>query len=228
MTAPAQLALGLPHRAALGREDFLVAASNAEAVAWLDRWPDWPAPALALVGPAGAGKTHLAQVWRHKTGAVEVAAQPEADPPALAARGAAVLDLGAAFGPEDERRLLHLYNLLAERRGHILLVGREAPARWPLKLPDLRSRLSTAPAAALRAPDDELRAAILVKLFADRQLRVEAETVRYLVERLDRSFAALGEAVAALDHAALAERRALTIPFARTVLARLALTSEED
>ena len=219
MTGPSQLTLGLPHRPALGRDDFLVAGSNADAVAWLDRWPDWPATALALHGPAASGKTHLAQVWRHRSGAVE--AMGRLDPPALAAAGAVVLDLDAAPGPAEERPLLHLYNLLAERRGHLLLVGREPPARWPVQLPDLSSRLSTAPAVALLPPDDELCAAVMVKLFADRQLRVDADVVGYLVQRLDRSFAAIGAAVAVLDEAALAERRPITVPLARAVLARL-------
>lgn len=219
MTGPSQLTLGLPHRPALGRDDFLVAGSNADAVAWLDRWPDWPATALALHGPAASGKTHLAQVWRRRSGAVE--AMGHFDPPALAAAGAVVFDLDAAPGPAEERPLLHLYNLLAERRGHLLLVGREPPARWPVQLPDLSSRLSTAPAVALLPPDDELRAAVMVKLFADRQLRVDADVVGYLVQRLDRSFAAIGAAVAVLDEAALAERRPITVPLARAVLARL-------
>jgi DnaA regulatory inactivator Hda len=218
MSGPSQLTLGLSHRPALGRDDFLVASSNAEAVAWLDRWPDWPATALALHGPAGSGKSHLAQVWRRRSGAIE--AGRSFDPPVLAAAGAVVLDLGDAAGPADERALLHLYNLLAERRGHLLLVGREPPARWPVALPDLSSRLSTAPAVALLPPDDELRAAVMVKLFADRQLRVDAEVVTYLLQRLDRSFAAIGDIVAALDETALAERRPITVPLARAVLAR--------
>lgn len=225
MTGPSQLTLGLPHRPALGRDDFLVAGSNADAVAWLDRWPDWPATALALHGPAASGKTHLAQVWRQRSGAVE--ALGHFDPPSLAAAGAVVFDLDAAPGPGDERPLLHLYNLLAERRGHLLLVGREPPARWPIRLPDLKSRLSTAPAVALLPPDDELRAAVMIKLFADRQLRVDADVVGYLLRRLDRSFAALGAAVAALDEAALAERRPITVPLARAVFARLYPSEEE-
>jgi DnaA regulatory inactivator Hda len=220
MTGPAQLALALSHRPALGRDDFLVASSNADAVAWLDRWPEWPAPALALFGPAGSGKTHLAQVWRHRSGAVEASGTASIDPPALAANAAVVLDLADAPAPADERGLLHLYNLLAERRGHLLLVGREPPARWPVALADLRSRISAAPAVALPPPDDELRAAVMVKLFADRQLRVDAEVMRFLLQRVDRSFAALGAVVAALDEAALAERRPITVPFARAVLAR--------
>jgi len=225
MTGPSQLTLGLPHRPALGRDDFLVAGSNADAVAWLDRWPCWPATALALHGPAASGKSHLAQVWRRRSGAVE--ALGHFDPPALASAGAVVLDLDAAWAPLAERPLLHLYNLLVERRGHLLLVGRDPPARWPIQLPDLRSRLSTAPAVALLPPDDELRAAVMIKLFADRQLRVDADVVGYLLRRLDRSFAALGAAVAALDEAALAESRPITVPLARAVLARLYPSEEE-
>ena len=227
MTGPSQLVLGLPHRPAFGRDDFLVASSNAAAVAWLDRWPDWPATALALCGPSGAGKSHLAQVWRHRSAAAVASGSGPIDPPALASAGAVVLDLGDEVAPVEERPVLHLYNLLAERRGHLLLVAREPPARWPVALPDLRSRLTTAPAVALLAPDDALRTAVMVKLFADRQIRVDADVVGYLLQRLDRSFAAIGVAVAALDRAARAERRPITVPLARAVLARLAPSEEE-
>ncbi|MBM3545317.1 MAG: DNA replication protein [Alphaproteobacteria bacterium] len=219
MIGPSQLSLGLPHRPALDRDDFLVTPPNAEAVAWLDRWPDWPGSTLALYGPPGSGKSHLAQVWRRRSGAAE--AIGAFDPPALAAAGAVVLDLGDQDRPPEERPLLHLYNLLRERRGHLLLVGRDPPARWPVALPDLRSRLSAALAVALLPPDDQLREAVMVKLFADRQLKVEAEVIGYLLQRLDRSFAAIGDAVAALDETALAERRSITVPLARAVLARL-------
>jgi chromosomal replication initiation ATPase DnaA len=212
-----QLALDLGHRPALGREDFLLAPSNADAVAWLDRWPDWPAPALAIYGPEGSGKTHLAQVWRARSGAslLAAAALSAAAVPALAAQPVVIEDADRGV---DERALLHLYNLLAERRLHLLLTGRRAPARWPLGLADLRSRLNAAPAAALAPPDESLVGAVLVKLLADRQLRVGDEVVGFLLARLERSFAAAQRIVAALDRAALAQRSNITVPLARQVL----------
>jgi DnaA regulatory inactivator Hda len=214
----AQLPLDLGHRAALGRADFLVAPCNAEAIAWLDRWPDWPAPALALYGPPASGKTHLAQVWQARTGARAIAAEAlhTADVPRLlAGANAAVVDDAdrAAAKP-----LLHLYNVIAERRGHLLVIAREPPARWRLALADLRSRLAAAPAVAVAAPDDALMGALLIKLFADRQLAVGEDVVAYLVLRLERSFAAASAAVAALDAAALAAHRRVTVPLARQVL----------
>jgi DnaA regulatory inactivator Hda len=214
----AQLPLALPHRPALGREDFLVAPANEEAVRWLDLWPSWRAPALVLAGPAGSGKTHLAQVFAARSGAVLLAADAlaAAVPQALmtGVRAAAVDDAERA----DEEALLHLYNLLAERGGHVLVLARAAPARWGIALPDLRSRLLAAPVATLAPPDDALLASVLVKLFADRQLMVGEEVVAYLVPRLERSFAAAAAIVAALDQAALAAHRRITVPLARAVL----------
>jgi len=214
----AQLPLELPLRPAVGRADFLVAPCNAEAIAWLDRWPDWPAPALALYGPAGSGKSHLAHVFAAR------AAAPFIDPAALATERVPGLlgDAAAAIVDEAERAseepLLHLHNLLAERRGHLLIVARDAPARWAIALPDLRSRLLAAPAVAVAAPDEALIGALLVKLFADRQLHVGEEVLAYLALNLERSFAAAQRAVAALDAAALAEHRRITVPLARQVL----------
>lgn len=218
-----QLPLDLGHLSALGREDFLIAASNEAAVKWLERWPDWPQHALALSGPPGAGKTHLAHVFAARvraSGAVTAFIDPatlqvDALPVLVGAARAVVVD-EAARAPEQA--LLHLHNLVAERRGHLLIVAQEPPSRWPIALADLRSRLLAAPAVALSAPDDALLGAVLVKLFADRQVAVTADVIAYLVTRIERSFAAARETAAALDAAALAEMRPITVPLARRVL----------
>jgi chromosomal replication initiation ATPase DnaA len=214
-----QLPLELGHRAALGRDDFLVSESNNEAVGWIDLWPDWPARGLVIVGPPASGKSHLAQVWCARSGAATVSLSALARPDAAAhlAEHRAILIDDADRSP-DERNLLHLYNLLAEKGGTFLLTAREPPSRWGLQLPDIRSRLATLPVVAIRAPDDALMQGVLVKLFADRQLRVDPELVAYLSARLDRSLAVATGAVEILDRSALASHRALTIPFARDTL----------
>ncbi|SDF82469.1 DnaA regulatory inactivator Hda [Limimonas halophila] len=225
-----QLPLDLPHRPALGRADFLVAPANEVAVAWLDRWPEWPGSVLVLTGPAGSGKTHLAAVWQRMSGAVALdgAALAEGTAPAelLGDATAAVLDDADALftagdhGERLERQLLHLVNHMREAGGHLLITAREHPSRWPVALPDLASRLAAAAVADLGPPDDQLIAAVLVKLFADRQLKVPPEVVRFLLPRMERSFAAARRIVAALDHASLAAKREITVPLARDVLAR--------
>lgn len=225
MTGPTQIPLDLGHRAAMGGEDFLVAPSNAEAVAWLDRWPAWPAPALALFGPAGSGKSHLASVWRARTGAPCIAAADltDADLPALAAGRAVVVDNAdkVAGRKGREEALFHLYNRMRDAGGHLLLLAHQPPARWRVKLADLRSRLNAAPAVAVEPPDDALLAAVLVKLFADRQVMPGEEVVDYLVARIERSLDAARRVVAALDHASLVEQRRITVPLARSVLLSL-------
>jgi len=167
----------------------------------------------------GSGKTHLAQVFAARSGASVLSPQALAAarlPELLGGARAAIVE-DAAATPEEA--LLHLYNMLAERGGHLLLTAREPPARWGIALADLRSRLLAAPVAALQPPDDTLLAALLVKLFADRQLAVGAEVLAYLVPRLERSFDAAATIVAALDRAALAAHRSITVPLAREVLA---------
>jgi len=225
-----QLPLDLPHRPALGRADFLVAPANEVAVAWLDRWPDWPGSVLVLTGPAGSGKTHLAAVWQRMSGAVALdgAALAEGTAPGelLGDATAAVLDgadalLGTGDHPERlERQLLHLVNHMREAGGHLLITARTHPGRWPVALADLHSRLAAAAVAELGAPDEQLIAAVLVKLFSDRQLRVPPEVVRFLVPRMERSFGAARRIVAVLDRASLAARREITVPLARDVLIR--------
>lgn len=219
-----QMPLDLGHRAALGREDFLVAASNQEAVAFLDLWPDWPARGLVLHGPEASGKTHLAQVWRARSGAaaIEREALSRDDVPTLLAEARHVVVEGLGPGI-NERGLLHLYNYLTGQGGTLLLTAATPPVRWEVGLPDLRSRLLALPAVAVGLPDEALIEAVMVKQFADRQVRVAPDVVVFLVSRLERSLATVRRVVAALDTAALAERRAITVPLARQVLHSLGI-----
>lgn len=223
----AQLTLDLGHRTAFGLDDFLVAPCNAEAVGWLDRWPDWPGGALAIVGPAGCGKSHLVHVWQAAAAATRIAGRELtlADPPRLAGRPVAVEDGDRGV---DEQALLHLYNLQREAGSHLLLTARAAPARWGTALRDLASRLKAMPVVAVGVPDDALLGGLLVKLLADRQLQAGPEVVQFLTARIERSFAAAEAMVAALDRLSLATRRRITVPLAAELLARVQERHEEQ
>lgn len=213
-----QLSLGLTLPVSYAREDFLVAIGNEAALAWIDRWPDWPNGALILYGQAGSGKTHLAQIWTSQTpGALLIAADglTAAKVDNLAQQPLALDDADRVADPVA---LFHLINLIRERKHSLLLTGSAAPARWTYTLPDLMSRLKAMPAQEIAAPDDALLAAILVKLFSDRQLSVGEDVVKYLVARIERSCHAARSWVAALDAAALAESRAVTVALVRKLM----------
>ena len=217
-----QLVLDLPHRTALGREDFLMTPSNAAAVAMIDRYPDWPSSAMVLVGEPGSGKTHLLEVWRQMSKAPIVDAREIGShrPDGLLSQGALAID--NAPGPQlDERRLFHLLNLARQTGGHILLASTGHPVAWPVSLADLSSRLKALPVARLEPPDDALLRGVLVKQFADRQLAVDEPVLNYLVVRMPRSLEAARRLVAEIDNLALEEHSAVTRPLAARVLQRL-------
>lgn len=207
---PQQLPFDLPAKPALGRSDFFVSPANALAVAMIDRAAGNDGGKLVLSGPAGSGKTHLAHVWAGPAAARIVAARDLAgqDIASLATGATVIEDAPEAAGDRAaEEALFHLHNLLLAGRQWLLVTGRGAPRDWGLVLPDLQSRLEAAPLAALMAPDDALLSAVLAKLFADRQITPRPDLIPYLVTRIDRSFAAAANMVAALDRAALASGR---------------------
>jgi len=226
-----QLLLPFPHAPGYDARDFMPAGSNHDALAWLEiAWPD---RRLALWGPAGCGKSHLLHVWAERTRARSLTGpmltdQALRDLDSLPENGALVIDDADAV--TSEPLLLHLLNAARDRGLHVLLAARMPPSRWPVRLPDLSSRLRAITAAEIRPPSDDLLAALLIHLLADRQLSVTPSVQDWLLTRLPRSPDALRQAVSTLDQASLASRRAITRAFAASVLEEgaLAVTDADE
>lgn len=225
---PAQLTLDLPHRTALGAEDFLVSGSNEAAVAMIDRWPDWPHSAMAVVGPPGSGKSHLVNVWRSRSGAsVQDSSGFSEDVVSLLAEQGAIAIENIDRGISDERAFFHILNVAAEQKLSVLLTSRVAPGEIGITLPDLRSRLRAVPVLGLAPPDETLLRALLVKLFEDRQLAIDPQVISYLAVRIERSTEAATRIVAEIDRLALASHRKVTRALAGEVLSRQAVDEPE-
>jgi chromosomal replication initiation ATPase DnaA len=208
---PRQLVLALDHAVSFAREDFLGGPSNAAALSLIESWPDWPNRIMALIGPEGSGKSHLATIWAEIAGARMLSAKllPETDLPAAFATGALVVE---DLEPTDldERVLFHLINMTKEQNAFVLLTARTPVAGFPVGIRDLASRLRALPSVQLSPPDDSLLRSLIVKLAADRQLAVDEPLVNYLANRIERSFAAAHAAVDRLDKEALRQHRPVT------------------
>ncbi|WP_375461316.1 hypothetical protein [uncultured Enterovirga sp.] len=214
-----QLSFDLPIDPQLGIDDFLVGASNEDAFSTITGWPDWPSRRLHLSGPHGSGKSHLAATWARRVGAHVIAATSvtESAVPNLSVSGSLVLE-DLDRGELDEHALFHLVNVLLEQDGYLLVTSAVPIDRCGLRLADLRSRLRLAPTVTLGEPDDALLKAVLVKLFIDRQLVIDASVVAFVAARIERSFEAAARVVAELDREALSRGRRITRPIAANIL----------
>jgi chromosomal replication initiation ATPase DnaA len=221
-----QLPLPFPYRPGFSPADFLAAPSNEEARAWLERTQDWPEGRLALWGEAGCGKTHLLHIWAARHGAPIVAADDVRETSPLAAGPAFAID--AAESVADEVALFHLLNAAREAGAPVLLAARTPPGRWPVRLPDLASRLRAITAVEIGPPEESLLRALLVRLLADRQLAVSPELQEWLLRRLPRTPATLRQAVALLDRATLAAGGRISRTLAARELAGLLANEETD
>ena len=209
--APRQLVLALDHSVSFAPEDFLRGPSNASALTLVDRWPDWPDRMVAMIGPEGSGKSHLASIWADVTGARVLSAKllPATDLPAAFATGALVLE-DLEFAGLDERTLFHFLNLAREQRAFVLITSRSPLSTFPVAIRDLASRMRALPSVTLTSPDDALLRALMVKLAADRQIAMDETVVNFLANRIERSFAAARAAVHQLDEEAMRQHRPVT------------------
>ena len=207
-----QLRLDLDRASSHDRSDFIVSPANAEAVRALDGWPEWHGRCLTLWGPAGSGKTHLAETWAERVGAMRWKEGAEL----AAVSGRPVLFEDGDRGCEDET-LFHLINMAAAGGG-LLLTGRTPPSAWPARLPDLRSRLNALPVAQLHEPDDGVLSGVMSRLFREKHIRAPEDLLVYLIRRIERSVPAARETVRRIDDAASAQGRPISRALARELL----------
>lgn len=217
---PRQLPLDLGHGTGYSRDELVVSATNREAVALVDRWPDWPSPVIVLAGPAGSGKTHLGSIWLARANAVAVDALRIGNAiTGLGGRPALIDDVDKTA--IDEAGLFHLINEVRGAGSTLLLTARRFPAAWGVTLPDLASRLKAAATVEIHEPDDLLLAGVITKLFADRQVEVEQHVVQYLVRRIERSLATAMRVVERLDRTALERKTPITRSLAAEIVSAM-------
>ncbi len=220
---PKQMPFDLKHASSMAREDFFISDTNQEAMAWLDKWPNWGAPALVIYGPPHAGKTHLRHIWQSETWGQHIGVQdlvPEKVGDLYEQNNNIAIDpLDAIIGNDKaEQALFHLYNLVKNEGGSLLICAEREPASWQIKLPDLVSRLKSCPMQGIAHPDDMLMEIAFVKLFTDRQMSVSPDVIAYILPRIERNMAVVHACVERIDQLSLADKRKITIPLVKEAL----------
>ena len=224
---PRQLPLDLdwPRKRAMTRADFIEGECNCDALAAVEDWHGWRDGRLVICGDEGCGKSHLAAIWSARVGAhfIDAAALDPHNIRDVAALGAVVVeDVGCRLAmapdpPRAEEGLMHLFNLMGEQEGRLLLSGREPPGRWAIALPDLASRVALPPVFRVGRPDVTLLSHLFLKLFDDRDIALEPRVANFLALRSERSFRAVQEMVEALDHYSVGTKRPVTTGLAKEV-----------
>jgi len=193
-----QTALPFAWPAPEDERDFFITDANRAAARHLQHWSLWPVMATVLLGPRKSGRSLLGRLF-------------------VAKSGGRLIDNAET---EDEEALFHAWNAAQAERRPLLMIAAHPPAEWSIRLPDLRSRLLATPIAAIADPDPELIGLLIEKLLTGRGLNAPPEVVRYLVPRVERTYADIGRLVDAIDEIALEKRQGITVPLARTALGK--------
>jgi chromosomal replication initiation ATPase DnaA len=176
---------------------FIISEANREAFEHFRSWSLWPVKATMLTGPRRSGRSLLARAF-------------------VARVGGRLFD-GAENYEEEE--LFHAWNAAQDSGKPLVMVVDEVPPAWDVKLPDLRTRLAVTPTARIEQPDDRLFRSITRLLFADRGLHIPEDCLKYIADRVERSYWMTERVVEAIDRFAIAERARLTLPTVRRALA---------
>ncbi|KAA0698263.1 hypothetical protein DTW90_15475 [Neorhizobium sp. P12A] len=222
-----QLPLAFTHDPASGRDDLLISDPLSAAVTIVDSWPSWPSPVVILTGPVGSGKSHLASIWRQRSGALDIRPNAGSGAAVVAANSPVIFEDVDRQG-FDDTELFHVINSVRENGTSLMMTSRLWPMSWTVTLPDLRSRLKAATVVEIGEPDEDLLAQVIVKLFADRQLYIDDKLVLYIVNRMERSLNAAQTIVERLDRLALARGTRITRLLAAEVLNELGNSGSSD
>lgn len=219
MSKADQLLLDLGGAPSLTREDLIVTPANVAAASLVDIWPEWPGHYAVLIGPKGCGKTHLANIWKDRANAHQLIGGKICDVDLdQAQQGRPILIDGLKLEELNETKLFHLMNAVRNAKSSMLITASTAPEHWPIHTPDLMSRIKLATSITIAEPDDALFAAVVVKLFADRQITIEPTIVDYIVMHTERSLGAANQLVESIDKRALANNKRITKPLVKQVL----------
>lgn len=223
MTNNQQLPFDLGANSAYEREDFFISSSNSEAISWLDKWPEWGSPRiLVIIGSPASGKTHLAKLWQKEHEAIEISIDNITDNSGLLeieAPNIVIDDINKIAGDaEREEALFHIYNIVKENQGSLLLTANNPIKDCGFNLPDLNSRLRAAAATTILPPDEDLMAIMLTKIFSDKQLSVSHDVIKYIIPRIERSFKAVRELAEKIDYKSLTDKKSVTVPFVKSIL----------
>lgn len=202
-------------------DTLVVAEANRDAAKLLTEWRTWPSGALALSGPSGAGKTHLALAWALEAGARQVSSTATPDDAAAIFREAGGrLLIDDADRERDEGMLWRVLDMARGQSGAVLLVGAADPGRWPVNTPDLKSRLSNLAVARLGEPDEALMEVVLRRICREQFIQLSDDATRYVARRLPRTFAAARAWASALDAGLTKGAKPVGLASAKRALAR--------
>jgi len=219
-----QLPFNLTPRPAYEREDFFVSASNQDAISWIDKWPDWGTPSvLIIIGEDACGKTHLSKVWQKEASALEIAPNNMEQSVYMIfskkSPKVTIDDIDSIIGDlEKEKQLFHIYNIVKENNGSLLLTIRKPVKEYNFLLPDLKSRLMAASAVTILPPDEDLMAIVLTKIFSDKQMFVSQDVIKYIIPRIERSLKAVRDLAEKIDYKSLTDKKSVTITMVKSIL----------
>ncbi len=194
--------------------DFFVNQTNKKAVDLISLWPNWHNKAAILYGERKSGKTHLGNIWMNKSKAKFIDIRKQVFEYESLANKNYLIDNFSYIKHDQENYILDIFNQCLFNNNFILFLC-DSNKKINFKLNDLKSRFNSILSTSIDQPNDQLIEVIVSKFFSDNQVLISKDVIKYLSNRLDRSYSEINFLLEKINDISFKEKQRITIPFLR-------------
>ena len=199
-------------------DDFFVSKCNYFAFSLIESWPKWEKNILNIYGEKFCGKSHLSEIFKRKHKAIIIKNDEINNNFFNKIRYYENIILDNLEFLSDEKILYSIFNFVEQYNKYLIINSIDSINSIEFTLPDLKSRLKNCIFAKIDKPDDDMIFALVLKHFADRQIKIEKKIIEYITKRIERSYGKIFDFIYKVDQFSLINKKPIDYKSIKKIL----------